>query len=210
MALRLRVARAVAVLFLLPAGLICVGFPFYALTLPGGWDIVDDTRAAFGAGTDAGRLKATYVDCTRQRSGSDSSRGIGLTSYACVIDLSEADDAPTDDPFAGRSWEGGMAEYNRRQSAQMEALLERSRARQSGRIERRLAADRGGELPAVRILSADGEPRRVGLVWGFGELALRWASWLVGNLLLFVFGAAILFAVRMAWKRRPAPDQSSA
>ena len=207
MALRLRVARGLA-LFLLPAGLICVGFPFYALTLPGGWDIVDDTRAAFGAGTDAGRLKAAAVDCVRGRAGSDSSRGVGLTGYACVIDLSEAHDVPTDDPFAGRSWEEGMAEYNRRMAAQMAALLERSRARRSNRIERKLATDRSGELPAVRILSADGGPRRVGLVWGFGELAWRWANWLVGNLLLFAFGAAIVFAVKMAWKRRPAPDQS--
>lgn len=209
MALRLRVARAVAALLLLPAGLICVGFPFYVLTLPGGWDIVDDTRAALGAGTDAGRLKAAAVDCVRGRAGSNSSRGIGLTHYACVIDLSEADDVPTDDPFTGRSWEEGMAEHNRRQNAQMEALLERSRARQSNRVERRLATDRSGEPPAVRILSADGEPRRVGLVWGFGELAWRWASWLVGNLLVFVFGAALLFAVKIAWKRRPAPDQSA-
>jgi hypothetical protein len=205
--LRLRVARGLS-LFLLPAGVICVGFPFYALTLPGGWAIVDDTRAAFGAGTDASRLKVAAVDCVRERVGSDSSRGIGLTGYACVIDLSEAHDVPTDDPFAGRSWEDGMAEYNRRVAAQMEALLERSRARQSNRIERNLATDRTGELPAVRILSADGEPRRVGLIWGFGELAWRWASWLVGNLLVFVFGAALLLAVKIAWKRRPAPDQS--
>jgi hypothetical protein len=207
MALPPGVARALS-LFLLPVGLICVGFPFYAFTLPGGWDIVDDTRAAFGAGTETGRLKAAAVDCVSERVGSISSRGIGLTFYACVIDLSETRSVPTDDPFAGRSREEGMAEYNRRMAAQMEALLERSRARQSNRIERQLATDRSGELPAVRILSADGEPRRIGLVWGFGELAWRWAGWLVGNLLVFLFGAAALFAVKMAWKRRPAPDQS--
>lgn len=206
MALRLRIARVLSLL-LLPAGLICVGFPFYAFTLPGGWDIIDDTRSAFGAGADAGRLKAAAVDCVRGRTGSNSSRGIGLTGYACVIDLSEAPDVPANDPFAGRSWEEGMAEYNRRTAAQMEALLERSRARQSNRIERALATDRSGALPAVRILSADGAPRRAGLVWGFGELAGRWANWLVGNLLLFGFGAAILFAVKMAWKRRPAPNR---
>jgi hypothetical protein len=205
MALPIRVARGLS-LSLLPVGLICVGFPFYALTLPGGWDIVDDTRAAFGAGTDTGGLKAAAVDCVRERAGSDSSRGVGLTFYACVIDLSAARDVLADDPFAGRSREEGMAEYDRRIAAQMAALLEQSRARRSNRIERTLATDRSGELPAVRILSA--EPRRVGLVWGFGELAWRWASWLVGNLLVFVFGAAALFGVKRAWKRRPAPDRS--
>ncbi|HYG46361.1 MAG TPA: hypothetical protein VD846_00325 [Allosphingosinicella sp.] len=207
MALRLRVGRVLS-LFLLPAGLVCVGFPFYALTLPGGWDIVDDTRAAFGAGAEAGGLKAAAVDCVRGRTGSNSTRGIGLTGYACVIDLSEAQDGPADDPFAGRSREEGMAEYDRRLAAQMKALLERSLARQSNRIERRLATDRSGDLPAVRILSADGEPRRVGLVWGFGELAWRWASWLVANLLVLLFGAAALFAAKVAWKRRPAPDRT--
>ena len=93
MARRQTIARAVALVVLLPAGLVCVGFPFYMLTLPGGRAIVDDTRAAFGAGTDGGNLKAASVDCVRERLGSNSSRGIGMTEYACVIDLSEAADA---------------------------------------------------------------------------------------------------------------------
>jgi hypothetical protein len=204
MPLRIRIARVVALFLLLPAGLICIGFPFYRFTLPGGWGIIDDTRAAFGAGTDAGTLKAAYVDCVRERSGSNSSRGIGFTEYACVIDLSEAQApvAPADDPWAGRSYEEGMAEYNRRLNAQMEALAERSRSGVSNRIERKLATDRSEELPAVRILSAAGEPRRVGLVWGFGELAWRWTSWLVSSLIFFAFGAGCLFAVRLSWKRR--------
>jgi hypothetical protein len=206
--LRIRIARVVALLLLLPAGLVCVGFPFYRLALPTGWAIIDDTRAAFGAGTDAGKLKAAYVDCVSERSGSRSSRSIGLTEYACVIDLSEvqAPDTPgvtpADDPWAGRSYAEGMAEYNRRLNAQMEALAKRSRPGVSNRIERKLATDRSGELPAVRILSATGEPRRIGLVWGFGELAWRWASWLVINLIFFAFGAGCLFAVWLSWKRR--------
>jgi hypothetical protein len=210
--LRIRIARVVALLVLLPAGLICVGFPFYRFTLPGGWDMIDDTSAALGAGTDAGPLKAVYVDCVSERSGSNSSRGIGLTEYACVIDLSEAPApvtpgaAPTDDPWAGRSHADGMTEYNRRVTAQMDALAERSRSGTSNRIERKLATDRSGELPAVRILSAADEPRRVGLVWGFGELAWRWASWLVVSLIFFAFGGACLFAVRLSWKRRRPPD----
>ena len=204
MSLRIRIARIVALCLLLPAGLVCIGFPFYRFTLPGGWAIVDDTWAALGAGTDAGRLKAASVDCVPERSGSNSSRGIGLTEYACVIDLSEAQPAvaPADDPWAGRSYEEGMAEHSRRLTAQMEALAERSRSRVSNRIERRPATDLSGALPAVRILSAPGEPRRVGLVWGFGELGWRWTSWLVSSLIFFAFGAACLFAVRLSWKRR--------
>lgn len=201
---RIRLARIAALLLLLPAGLVCIGFPFYRLALPGGWAIVDDTRAALGAGTDAGRLKAASVDCVAERSGSNSSRGIGMTEYACVIDLSEAEApaTPGDDPWAGRSYEEGMAGYNRRLTAQMEALAERSRSRVSNRLERRLATDRSGALPAVRILSAPGEPRRIGLVWGPGELAWRWTGWLAGSLVFFALGAGCLYAVRLSWKRR--------
>ena len=208
MPLRIRIARIVALLLLLPAGLICVAVPFYMLTLPGRWEIIDDTRAAFGAGAGGGRLKASYVDCVRQRSGSNSSRGIGMTEHACVIDLSDEPEpapVPTDDPWAGRSYAEGMVEHSRRINAGIKALAAQSRARAaqpSNRLERKLAIDRGGRLPAVRILSAPGEPRRVGLVWGFGELAWRWANFLVINLILFAFGAACLFAVWVAWKRR--------
>jgi hypothetical protein len=207
MPLRIRIARVVALLLLLPAGLICVGVPVYLLTLDGGWAIIDDTRAAFGAGTDAGALKASYVDCTRQRSGSNSSRGIGMTEYACVIDLSETKPvvAPTGSaPKRARSYEEAMAEHNRSVAAALDAVVAQSKARSdvSNRIERTLATNRSGELPAVRILSAKDEPRRVGLVWGFGELAWRWTNWLVINLLLFGFGGFCLFAVKLAWTKR--------
>jgi hypothetical protein len=201
---RLAIIR-VASLFLLPAGLVCIGFPFYSLTLPGGWAIIDDTRAAFGAGTDAGALKAASVDCTRQRSGSNSSRGVGLTQYDCVIDLGSVEEASKVDPWAGRSWDEGYKEYNRQLAAQMAALLERSRSGASNRLERALAADRSGQLPAVRLLSGKDEPRRIGLVWGFGEIAGRWLSWLASNLIVLAFGAGCLFAVRLAWKRQPRP-----
>lgn len=227
MPLRIRIARVVALLLLLPAGLLCVAVPFYMITLPGRWEIIDDTRAAFGAGVEGGK-KVSYVDCTRQRSGSNSSssRSIGMTEYACVIDLSEAPDpapVPTGDragetgdkrgdPYAGLTyeesmakWNAAMAEHTRSIAAGMEAVAAQSRARAgqpSNRLERKLAIDRSGRLPAVRILSAPGEPRRVGLVWGFGELAWRWANFLVINLILFAFGGFCLFAVWVAWKRR--------
>ena len=210
MPFRIPFARVVGLLLLLPAGLVCVGVPFYLLTLPGGWGIIDDTRAAFGAGIDAGRLKASYVDCVRERAGSSSSRGIGFTQYGCVIDLSEEPETPppaTDQrkPRAGRTWEEAMAEHNRQIAAALESVSAQSRARSdvSNRIERTLATNRSGQLPAVRILSAPGEPRRVGLVWGFGELAWRWANWLVISLLFFAFGGACLFAVYLAWTRKP-------
>ncbi len=206
MPLRIILARIVALLLLLPAGLLCVGFPFARFALPGGWGIIEDTRAAVGAGTDAGKLKAAYVDCVAQRSGSSSSRGIGMTDYACVIDLEEEKEKPPPPPKlkANPTWEESMAEHNRQIAAALESVsAHRDRGNGSNRIERRLATNRSGDLPAVRILSAPGEPRRVGLVWGFGELAWRWGHWLVSSLLFFAFGGACLFAVYLAWFRKP-------
>lgn len=222
-----------ASLLLLPAGLLCVGVPFYLLTLPDRWGMIEDTRAAFGAGRDASPLKAAYVDCVRERSGSNSSRGIGITEYACVIDLSEESEpaaAPAKAASAGSkpeaeksyddfaSYEDKMAEFNRRTAevkrrqaeqdrryaADLDAYIAQSKARSdtSNRIERTLATDHSGELPAARILSAPGEPRRVGLFWSFGEITWRWVHWLVVSLLFFGFGGACLYAVWLAWRPR--------
>lgn len=223
----------VASLLLLPAGLVCVGVPFYMLTLPDRWGMIDDTQATLGAGLDGGRLRASYVDCTRERSGSNSTRGIAITEYGCVIDLSEAPE-PTPVPpvapkakdkggdrYAGLSydesmkaydaemarWQAATAEQDRRNRAALDAALAQAKARSesSNRIERTLASDYSGKLPAVRILSAKGEPRRVGLVWGAGEIGFRWLHWLLISAVLFGFGAFCLFAVRLAWKPRPSP-----
>lgn len=206
--LRQRIARVVALLLLLPAGLVCVATPFWMLTLPGRAEIIDDTLAAFGAGTDGGRLRAAYVDCVAQRSGSSSSRGIGMTEYGCVIDLT-TEPAPEPagqggDPYAGLTPEEAMAKHSRSMNAGIEALAAQRRARGDGsnRLERKLATNRTGQLPTVRILSAEGQPRRIGLVWGFGEIAWRWGNWLVTSLIFFSFAAACLFAVWIAWMRR--------
>ncbi len=235
--IRLMFAR-VASLLLLPAGLICVGVPFYLLTLPDRWGMVDDTRAAFGAGTDGGRLKAAYVGCVRERSGSNysSSRGIGITEYKCVIDLAEEPEpAPAKAASTGSkpqaeksyddlaSYEEKMAEFNRRTAdisrrqaekdrryaADLDAYIAQSKARSdtSNRIERTLATDRSGELPAVRILSAKDERSRVGLFWGAGEIAFRWLHLLLINLMFFGFGGACLFAVWLAWRRGHRRDE---
>ncbi|MGF7171494.1 hypothetical protein FHS91_003194 [Sphingobium xanthum] len=207
MPLRILLARIVALILLLPAGLLCVSFPFARFALPGGGDIIADTRAAFGAGTDGGKLKAYHVDCVRERSGSNSSRGIGITEYGCVIDLAEEQEKPPpppEKPKANRTFEEAMADHNSSIAAALESVSAHSRRMAgSNRIERQLATNRTGHLPAVRILSAPGEqPRRIGLVWGFGELAWRWGQWLVTSLLFFGFGGGCLFAVYIAWKRR--------
>lgn len=234
-------ARVVSVL-LLPAGLICLGVPFYMLMQPDRWGIIDDTRAAFGDGRDAGLLKAAYVDCIGSRSGSGSSRGIGITEYGCVIDLAETQpavepapvtaadraDKPVGEggePSAGLSYEEAMLKYDaemarwnaardeqtRRIAADLDTFIAQSKARRdpSNRIERKLALNYSDELPTVRILSAVDEPRRVGLFWGWSELASRWGQLLLLTLLFFSFGGFCLYAVRLAWWTKRAPDPST-
>lgn len=230
-----RIIRAIAPFFLLPLGLFCVAVPFWILTLPGRSEIIDDTRAAFGAGTDAAPLRASYVDCVRERSGSNSSRGIGMTEYGCVIDLTSEPERkpqpaptptatpteePTGDPYAGMTYEQTEAAYKKKMDAWNAAEAERMRQYKEGfeefaaanraranapsnRLERQLSTNRSEQLPAVRLLSAPGEERRIGLVWGWGELASRWVGWLVISFLFFMFGGACLWAVRIGWKRRP-------
>ena len=61
--------------------------------------LIDDTRAWFGAGTDVGVPMVGSVDCIGSRAGSNSSRGIGLTTYDCVIDVTAPKPAAQDDPF---------------------------------------------------------------------------------------------------------------
>lgn len=242
MPLRIRFARIVALL-LLPFGLICLGTPLYMMMQPDRRAILGDTRAALGGGRDAGMLRAAYVDCTGSRSGSSSGRGIGMTEYGCVIDLTDAPVAapppasappasppaaePAADPYAGLGYEEAMAkwekanaeqnrrlaEHSRQINAGIEALAQqrRARAHPSNRIERKLALDMSGDLPVVRILSAEGEPRRVGLVWGAGELVWRWVQWLVILLIFWGFGAALLLPAKLAfWPKRGTGNDGSA
>lgn len=223
MLLPLWIRRTIALL-LVPFGLMCIGVPFYVFAQPERWAMIDDTRAALGGGRDAGALRAAYVDCVGSRSGSSSGRGIGMTEYGCVIDLSDTPEpapapapastpaATGDDPYAGLSpeeatakWNAAMAEHSRQINAGIEAMAKQRRARAdiSNRIERTLAIDMSGTLPAIRILSAEDEPRRVGLVWGFGELAWRWSQWLVIVLLLWGSGAALLLPAKIIfWPKR--------
>jgi hypothetical protein len=188
--------RRLLALLLLPAGLICIAFPIAQLALNDKAGLIDDTRAWFGAGTAQGLPTVSEVSCLQQRYGSSSQRGIGLSEWQCVIDLAVAQAPAEDDPFAGRSHEDGMEEYNRRLRIQLKGLLTKGTA---SRIERVLPSNPTGDLPVLRQLSGENEPPRFGLVWGGGELLWRWLTWLLVSALFLGFGAACLFA---AWKAR--------
>jgi hypothetical protein len=188
--------RRLLALLLLPAGLTCIAFPLAQLGLKDKAGLIDDTRAWFGRGTAEGVPTVSEVSCLQRRYGSTSQRGIGLSDWQCVIDLAAPERPAEDDPFAGRSYEAGMAEYNRRLQIQLKGLLTDVSA---SRIERVLPSNRTGDLPVLRRLSAGDQPPRYGVVWGGGELLRRWLDWLLVSAFFLGFGAACLFA---AWKAR--------
>jgi hypothetical protein len=57
--------RVISLLFLLPAGILCLLFPF-AEMWPGSSALLDDTRGFFGAGTDEGVPIVHQVTCTEE------------------------------------------------------------------------------------------------------------------------------------------------
>lgn len=185
-------------LLLVPAGLACLAFPVARLFLPESAGMIDDTHAWLGAGTAEGVPAVSQVSCIRQSFGSSSGRGVGLSQWSCTIDLDTAEQRPAGNPFAGMSYEEAMRE-NVRQIAALSELL-RPENIISGRIERVLATDHTGQPPAVRRLSAEGQPPRFGLVWSGWEIAGRWLLWLVVSGLFIAFGLACLYAARRAWR----------
>lgn len=199
MTVRRIIGRTIALLLLVPAGIICLAFPLYLLLfIPGGWDIIDDTRAALGGGTET-TLVAQGVDCVRERSGGSGRRG-GIIDYACVIDVAEPAAAQAAPAAGVKDTDAAFEEYKRQMDAWLKSIREGSRT--SNRVERRLSTDRSDELPTVRLLSANGEqPRRLGLIWGDGEIVWRWLHWLMTTGLALGFGAASLYAAKVVWRR---------
>jgi len=191
--------RQVMALLLLPIGLACLAVPFAVMVLKDDFALFDDTRAWMGAGSTEGAPVVSDVSCTRaRRSFASTDRAVSLSGWSCALYLAPASTrgAAQDDPFAGRSWQEGMAEWSRRQQAQLDALKERTRL---GRIERMLPGNRTGDLPALRRLSAEGEPPRYGVVWGGGALLWRWLAWLAESVLFIGIGAVLLY---VGWRRR--------
>lgn len=190
--------RALSIL-LLPVGLVCFAFPLAQLFLQEDSGLIDDTRAYFGAGTDEGVPEVSQVSCIKRSYGSSSSRGVGMSDWGCNLYLVVPGEQHQQDPWAGRTYEEGFEEYQRRLSRELESL--RSGNHISGQMERVLPFDRTGDLPTLRRLSAEGETPRFGVVWSGSEIAGRWFFWALIAALFFGIGCACLYAVRFAWRR---------
>src|SRR5688572_1666900 len=109
-----------ALLLLIPFGLVCFAFPIVRLVWMGhGTHLLDDTRAAYGAGTTEGVPRATSVRCSRSEAGSSGRRRIHSVEYDCEFALERTDLPP---PRAPLDYTGMTPEE---QQAAYEADLER-------------------------------------------------------------------------------------
>jgi hypothetical protein len=206
---RRRIARWVLRLFFLPLGLALIAFPFVLLVVKEDYALVDDTRAWLGAGigveSDESVPVVIGVNCTKKkRSFRSIDRAGSWLGWDCSLSLAPVAlrNGPKDDPFAGRSYDDGLAEWNRRLDLQLDALKLRSTMRG---LERSLPTDRSSDdpasLPELRLLSPEdkvaGKPARLGVVWGGGELLLRWLAWLADSVLFFAIGGTLGY---VAWR----------
>jgi hypothetical protein len=187
------------VLLIVPIALACLAFPFVLLFLQGDEGLIDDTRAWLGAGTAQGVPILSQVACVEQRYGSSSSRGVGLSEWSCTLYLEPPRRPAERDPPAVLTEEEAVRE-NDRQSAALGDLLRPGNG-MPGKIERVLAGDRTGDIPALRRLSAEGEPPRFGLVWSGWELAGRWLYRALLSALFIAIGLFSLYAARGIWRR---------
>lgn len=185
-------------LIVVPIALVLLAIPMLMFGGSGG-ELIDDTRAYFGAGTAQGVPTVTSVYCVGSRTGSNSSRGIGMTDYDCSIDAAAPRPPAQDDPFKTLPYDQAFAEWQRRTTAEIKRVTDPVNA--SGRIERTLATNRTGTTPTLRRLSADGQPPRFGVVWGGGELAWRWARMLLMTALFWGMALGILVLARRIWRR---------
>jgi hypothetical protein len=185
-------------LIVIPIALVLLAIPIL-LFRSSGSDLIDDTRAYFGAGSAADVPTVTQVSCVASRSGSNSSRGIGMTDYGCSLYLAAGEEPPRDDPFKTLPYDEAMREWSRRTMAQMKAINDPAN-RIPSTIERSLATNRSGDLPTLRRLTAEGQPQRFGVVWGGDELTLRWARMLL--LFALFWGPALgsLYLARKIWR----------
>lgn len=199
-----------ALLLLIPFGLACLAFPVVRLVvLDHGPHLIDDTRAAFGAGTTEGVPRATSVRCSRNEYGSTRGRGrMHSVEYDCEFALERTDLPPPRAPldYTGMSPEEQQAAYaadmERFYAEVREATAPRDPLDPPASVQRLLPRTAEGRpLPQLRLLGEAGEPPRYGLVWPDGGLAGRWWQWTWETLFFWAFGAACLFAVRVGWRK---------
>jgi hypothetical protein len=208
-ALRRVTLRALAVL-MVAAGLVILAFPFLMLaSFDPGPHLLDDTRAAWGAGRTTGLTVSRHY-CSRMEFGSEGSRGRGISSieFDCTFVLDEPDAIePVVEPdWAAMTYEEREAFRSAEDERYHQRLLELERGPgpndPPSELHRRLPDSAAGRpAPVVRQFTPDGVPPRYGLVWPDGGLGWRWFRWSWETLVFWAFAAGCFAATRALWRR---------
>jgi hypothetical protein len=193
--------------FLLLGGIPCLLFPLAQLFMPRGPALWPDTLAYFGAGTSEGVPTVSQVHCSAERYGTSRTSAGGNTDWKCTLFLAGAPATPQPaNPYAGMTKEQAQAEYDRLNAEFYRGIAAQTDpARQAlaipDRIERHLSANRDGQIPALRRLSAVGEPPVFGVVWDGSELFDRWFHWAIYAVFFWAMGGACVAVGILGWKR---------
>jgi hypothetical protein len=185
-------------------GALCVLFPLAMLgAFDPGAHLLDDTRAAYGAGRPV-EITVARVLCQQLEFGSEGSRGRGIHSieYDCTFDLDiPSHEAPAIEPDWASMTYAEQAEFQRVEQEKYSARL-RELERGPGpndpprELRRRLPRSAMGRpVPVLRQLTDDGVPPRYGLVWADGGLGRRWFRWGWETLIFWSFATACFVAI---------------
>jgi hypothetical protein len=190
-------------------GLLCVAFPLVQLSsLEPGAHLIDDTRAAYGAGTTDDVPVVESVLCVREQYGTSGRRGFHSVEYDCEFDLVQPRaEAERPNPYHdGMTPAEQQAAYEAEMAAYFARLAEVTRPR--GPLDPPSSVSRtlprtamGRPLPTLRRLSDGGEPPRYGLVFPDGGLAGRWGHWGAETLVFWAFAFGCFLATRVMWQR---------
>jgi hypothetical protein len=200
-------------LLLLLFGLACLAYPLaMLLAFDPGAHLLDDTRAAYGAGRDTG-MRITRASCTRQEFGHDggtASESPHSIEYDCEFDLEPPAPPPEPEPdYAHMTREQQYAAWVEADKRWLQRLRASERPRgpndPPSTLRRRLPASAAGRpLPAVRLMTRDGVPPRFALVWPDGGLGHRWFRWAWETAIFLAFAVACAMAIP-ALRRKLAP-----
>jgi hypothetical protein len=199
-------------------GLACVAFP---LVMLGPWDpgahLLDDTRAAYGAGRGTG-ITISRVLCTRLEFGHDggsTGRGVHSFEYDSEFTLHvPSHQAPVVEP----DWASMTPEQiNAYQTEQIALYSARLRELERGpgpndppdAVFRRLPRSaQGRPVPTLRQFTPDGVPPRYGLVWADGGLGARWFRWAWETTIFWGFAWLCFLAIRAYRRKLITPSHS--
>lgn len=197
-----RTGLRILMVLLLVFGTIMLLFPLSQLGREGSPMLWPDTKAwlRFGSAEDVPTVE--QVRCVRYQYGTGGLHPRARTRFECDLMLGRAAIAAPvapSDPYAGLTKAQADSVFQQIISSAASPLLKISTEPSS--LAREVPMDMSGELPVLRRLSAPDAPAEYGVVWGTGEILLRWGVFAMDLVAFWGFGILCLVAARVAWRK---------